>query len=234
MFVAVLQARMCSRRLPGKVMAPLAGEPMIWRQVERLRRARGLDRVVVATSTESSDDALSGYLVSRGQSVFRGDPVDLLGRYARCAESLGASHIVRAKADCPFIDPMLIEEAVRIAKQTGASYVSNREPRLLPEGMDVEVISAEALIRAAAMARDANARISPTAFIRNHPKLFPAVRMNRPQRDLSGWNWRVKTPADLAFAKGVYAALHDADPGFGLNEILDLVESHHDLARFAA
>lgn len=234
MFVAVLQARMSSRRLPGKVMAPLAGEPMIWRQIERLRRARRLDRVMVATSTENSDDALSGYLVSRGQSVFRGDPVDLLGRYARCAESLGATHVVRVKADCPFVDPMLIDEAVRTAQQSGADYVSNRQPRLLPEGMEVEVIAAEALIRAAALARDESARVSPTAFIRNHPKLFPAARMGAPKRDLSGWNWRVKTSADLAFAKAVYQALHDADPGFGLNEILDLVESRQDLARFAA
>jgi len=235
MFVAVLQARMSSRRLPGKAVAPLAGEPMIWRQIERLRRSRRLSRVMVATSTENTDDALTGYLVSRGQSVFRGDAIDLLGRFARCAESLGsATHIVRAKGDCPFVDPMMIDEAIRVAQSSGADYVSNCKPSLYPAGMEVEVITTEALLRAAALARDPAARISPTAYIRNHPRQFSSARMTAPSRDLSGWNWRVKTAADLAFAKGVYDALHDADPGFGLGEVLDLVESRQDLARFAA
>jgi len=149
MFVAVLQARMSSRRLPGKAVAPLAGEPMIWRQIERLRRSRRLSRVMVATSTENTDDALTGYLVSRGQSVFRGDAIDLLGRFARCAESLGsATHIVRAKGDCPFVDPMMIDEAIRVAQSSGADYVSNCKPSLYPAGMEVEVITTEALLRA--------------------------------------------------------------------------------------
>ncbi len=235
MFVAVLQARMNSLRMPGKVMAPLAGEPMIWRQIERLRRARSLSRVMVATSTETCDDALTGYLVSRGQSVFRGDPVDLLDRYARCAEALGsATHLVRVKGDCPFIDPILIDKAVRVSQLSGAAYVSNRQPALHPAGMEVEVVTAAALVQAAALARDHAARVSPTAFIRSHPKQFTAAHLPTPSRDLSGWNWRVKTPADLAFAKGVYDALHAADPAFGMGEVLDLIESRHDLARFAA
>jgi len=234
MFVAVLQARMSSRRLPGKVMAPLAGEPMIWRQVERLRRARLISKVMVATSSEASDDALGGYLLSRGQSVFRGDPVDLLDRFARCAEAIGsATHIVRLKGDCPFIDPLLIDQAVRLAQTSGADYVTNREGGY-PAGMEVEVITASALVRAAAVARDPAARVSPTAFIRSHPEQFSAMRIPAPSRDLAAWNWRVKTPADLAFAKGVYDALHAADPAFGMGEVLDLVESRHDLARFAA
>jgi spore coat polysaccharide biosynthesis protein SpsF len=235
MYIAVLQARMTSRRLPGKVMAPLAGEPMIWRQIERLRRARRVSRVMVATSTEASDDALAGYLLSRGQSVFRGHPVDLLDRFARCAEAMtAATHIVRVKGDAPFVDPMLIDEAVRVSQVTGAPYVSNRLPSRFPTGLEVEVIAAEALVAAAAMARDPAARVSPTAFIRGNPQLFRTAHMNPPSRDLSGWNWRVKDAADLAFAKGIYGALHAADPAFGMSEVLDLVESHQDLGRFAA
>jgi spore coat polysaccharide biosynthesis protein SpsF len=235
MFTAVLQARMTSARTPGKVMAPLAGEPMIWRQIERLRRCRGLSRIMVATSSEASDDALAGYLVSRGVSVFRGNPVDLLDRFARCAEAIAsATHIVRVKGDCPLIDPMLIDEAIRMAQMSGAAFVSNRTPQRHPQGLEVEVITTEALIAAAAPPRDATALVSPTAYIRSHPEQFPAARTTSPSRDLSGWNWRVKTPADLAFVKGVYDALHAADPAFGMGEVLDLIESRHDLARFAA
>jgi spore coat polysaccharide biosynthesis protein SpsF len=240
MYVAVLQARMTSNRLPGKVMAPLAGEPMIWRQIERLRRARHVSRVMVATSTAESDDALAGYLVSRGVCVFRGEPVDLLDRFARCAEAApGATHIVRVKGDCPFIDPQLIDKAIAVSQATGAAYVSNRQAPgnmggLYPSGMEIEVIAADALVQAAAAVRDPAARISPTAYIRNNPEVFAAAGFGAPARDLSAWNWRVKDSADLAFAKGVYEALHAADPGFGLGEVLDLLETRHDLGRYAA
>ena len=100
--------------------------------------------------------------------------------------------------------------------------------------MEIEVISAAALREAAGLADDPVARLSPTVFIRNHPRRFPSAAMPMPSRDLSACNWRVKTPDDLAFAKGVYDALHDADPAFGMDEVLDLVESRRAPARFAA
>ncbi len=235
MFVAILQARMASRRLPGKAMAPLAGEPMIWRQIERLRRARGLSRIMVATSDEAADDAFAGYLVSRGQGVFRGSAADLLDRFARCAQAMEpASHVVRIKGDAPFVDPMLIDEAIRLAQQSGAPYVSNRQPRRHPAGLEVEVIAVPALTAAAAEVRDPASRISPTAFIRSRPDLFAAAHLPNPPRDMANREWRVKTPADLAFARGVYDALHAADPGFCMDDILDLLDTRHDLARFAA
>ncbi len=203
---------------------------MIWRQIERLRRCRGLSRIIVATSTETSDDALAGYLVSRGVSVFRGSPTDLLDRFARCAAALGsATHIVCVKGDCPLID-----EAVRLAQVSGATYVSKRNPQRHPRGLEVEVITTSALIKAAALPRDVTAPLSPTAYICTHPKQFPAFRMASPSRDLSGWDWRIKTPVDLAFIKGVYDALHDADPDFGMGEVLDLMARRNDLARVAA
>jgi spore coat polysaccharide biosynthesis protein SpsF len=235
MFVAILQARMACSRLPGKAMAPLAGEPMVWRQIERLRRARGVSRVMVATSDQPCDDSFAGYLVSRGQGVFRGSATDLLDRFARCAEAMGpATHIVRIKGDAPFVDPILIDEAVRLAQRSGAAYVSNRQPRLHPEGLEVEVITSTALIAAAEQSRDPAARVSPTAFIRANPDRFPVAHMTAPARDLSKWNWRVKTADDLAFARGVYDAIHSADPDFCMRDVLDLLDSRHDLARFAA
>ena len=234
MILAVLQARMGSSRLPGKSMATLRGEPMIVRQLERLRGARCLSKIVVATSNETVDDALAGFLVSRGHTVHRGAGADILARIARCAEAISSvSHVVRLKGDAPFMDPGVIDDAVRMALASGADYTSNRVHRTFPAGLEVEVITTAALRVAAAEARDPTARISPTAAIRNQPQRWSQAHLKAP-RDWSRLDWRVKTAADLAFARSVYDALHPVDPEFRMTDVLDMVESRLDIARFAA
>ena len=234
MILAVLQARMGAGRLPGKAMATLQGEPMIIRQLERLRGARTLSKIIVATSTDASDDALAGFVVSRGYAVHRGAGSDILDRIARCAEANSAvSHIVRIKGDAPFVDAGIVDDAVRLALKSGADYTSNRAQRTFPAGLEIEVITANALRMSAAEARDPQARISPTAAIRNAPDRFSQAHL-KARRDWSALDWRVKTAADLAFARSIYDALHPVDPDFCMNDVLDLVESHQDLARFAA
>lgn len=234
MILAVLQARMGSTRLPGKSMATLSGEPMIIRQLERLRGARCLSKIIVATSADTVDDALAGFLVSRGYTVHRGAGADILARIARCAETISSvSHVVRLKGDAPFVDPGVIDEAIRLALASGADYTSNRVQRTYPAGLEVEVIKAGALQAAAAEERDPMARISPTAAIRNQPGRWSQAHLTAP-RDWSRLDWRVKTAADLAFARSVYDALHSVDPGFRMNDVLDLIGSRQDIARFAA
>lgn len=233
MILTIVQARMGSKRLPGKALASLHGQPMIWRQLERLRSMRCPSKIVVATSCESSDDALAAWLVSKGQAVFRGAPTDLLDRFARCAASAGpVSHVVRIKGDSPFVDPRLVDEGVRLALSSKADYVSNRDPQTHPAGLEVEVVTVSALATAAAEPREQLARISPTAAIRAD-KRFSQARFGYKQ-DMSRLDWRVKTAADLAFARSVYAALHPADPGFGIEEVLDLTSGGIDLGRYAA
>jgi spore coat polysaccharide biosynthesis protein SpsF len=234
MILAVLQARMAAGRLPGKAMATLRGEPMILRQLERLRASRRVGKIIVATSTDASDDALAGFLVSRGQAVHRGAGSDILDRIARCAEGISAvSHVVRLKGDAPFVDAGIVDEAIRLAQLSGAAYTSNRTPRTYPAGLEVEVITANALRLAAADPRDPMGRVSPTAAIRHDPVRFPQANLTA-ARDWSRLDWRVKTAADLAFARSVYDALYPADPAFGMNDVLDMVENRQDLARFAA
>ena len=234
MILAVLQARMGSSRLPGKSMATLRGEPMIVRQLERLRGARCLSKIIVATSTETSDDALAGFLVSRGHTVHRGAGADILARIARCAEAISSvSHVVRLKGDAPFMDPGIIDDAVRMALASGADYTSNRVHRTFPAGLEVEVIKANVLREAAAEERDPMARVSPTAAIREQPQRWSQAHLRAP-RDWSRLDWRVKTAADLAFARSVYDALHPVDPDFRMTDVLDMVESRVDIARFAA
>lgn len=234
MILAVLQARMGAGRLPGKAMATLQGQPMIIRQLERLRGARSLSKIIVATSAEACDDALAGFVVSRGYAVHRGAGADILDRIARCAEAISSvSHVVRIKGDAPFVDPGIVDDAVRLALSSGADYTSNRAQRTYPAGLEVEVITANALRMAAAETRDPLARVSPTAAIRNAPDRFSQAHL-KARRDWSGLDWRVKTAADLAFARSIYDALHPVDPDFCMNDVLDLVESHQDITRFAA
>jgi spore coat polysaccharide biosynthesis protein SpsF len=232
--LAIVQARMSSTRMPGKVMAPILGEPMIWRQLERIRRARTLTRVVVATSAEASDDPLASYLVSRGQAVFRGALHDVLGRFAECADAASdPSHVVRLTADCPLADPGVIDSCVRLAQLSGAAYASNCEKRSYPDGLDVEALTTAALRVAAAEADAAYDREHVTPFVRTRPDRFPQAHLVH-HRDWSRLRWTVDTPADFAFAKAVYEALWPHDPCFAMDDVLDLVEHRLDIAELNA
>lgn len=235
MILAILQARMTSPRLPGKAMSPLRGEPMIWRQVERIRQARCLTKIVVATSAEPVDDPLASFLISRGQTVFRGASKNLSERYMRCIEAAGPiTHVVRLKGDCPFVDPGIIDECIRLSAASRAAYVSNRVRPSFPKGLEVEVASVRTLAAAVAEAEPQDAQsVSPFALVRRRPDLFDQANC-RAGRDWSHLDWRVKTPADFAFARAVYDALHPADPGFGLSDVLDVLQGRQDLARWAA
>lgn len=235
MILAILQTRMTSPRLPGKAMAPLRGEPMVWRQVERIRQARCVSKLIVATSNEAVDDALASFLVSRGQTVFRGASENLTERFMRCVDAAGpVTHVVRVKGDSPFVDPGVIDEAVRLALASKAAYSGNRVRKTFPRGLEVEVVTAQALASAAAETDpETAARTSPLAQIRSLPDRYPQAHVLA-RRDLSALDWRVKTPADFAFARGVYDALHAADPAFSMQDVLDVLQGRQDLARWAA
>jgi spore coat polysaccharide biosynthesis protein SpsF len=235
MILAILQTRMISPRLPGKAMERLRGEPMIWRQIERIRRARSVGKVVVATSADPSDEVLAGFLVAQGQTVFRGAADNLAQRFMRCVEAAGpVTHVVRLKGDSPFVDPAIIDEVVRIALATDAAYTSNRVHPTYPRGLEVEAATVEALACAASeMNGETAATTSPMGWIRAQPERFAQAHVAS-RRDCSNLDWRLKTQADLAFARGVYDALYPADPGFTLEDVLDILQGRQDLARFVA
>ncbi|HTK36156.1 MAG TPA: glycosyltransferase family protein [Caulobacteraceae bacterium] len=233
MILAVLQARMSSTRMPGKVMAPVLGEPMIWRQIERMRRARTLSKIVVATSTAASDDALAGFLLGRGCSVYRGDLNDVLARFAACAAAWNPDHVVRLTADCPLIDPQVIDAATALAVSQAADYASNCEQRSYPDGLDVEVISVGALAAAAREATGAFDREHVTPFIRSRPERFRQAHLIQ-ARNLGALRWTVDRPEDFAFVRAVFGKLYPVDPGFGMEEVLELLAERPDLAALAA
>jgi spore coat polysaccharide biosynthesis protein SpsF len=208
---------------------------MVWRQIERMRLASSIDKIVVATSASEIDDPLANYLVARGATVFRGSESNLGARFARCVDAAEpVSHVVRVKGDSPFVEPNLIDEAVVAALMSGADYVSNRVERSYPRGLEVEVVTSDAL-RQSARHQDekTGAESSPLAEIRNRPERYSQASVVA-ARDVSYMDWRVKRAPDLAFVRGIYDALHDADPGFGMEDVLGLLEGRQDLRRWAA
>ncbi|CAN7590129.1 glycosyltransferase family protein [Phenylobacterium sp. LjRoot164] len=228
MAVAILQARMSSSRLPGKVMKPLAGRPMVERQIERLRRCETLSRLVVATSDDPSDDVLASFLKDIGVEVHRGPLADVLGRYVGAIEALGISgQVVRLTADCPLADPGVIDECVRLQARLGVDYCSNGRNRTYPRGLDVESFDAEDLLTAGREATDPYDREHVTPFLYRPGAPFTQGELVQ-ARDESALRWTVDTPEDYAFVEKVYGALYPTKPDFTSDDIRALPFSHFE------
>jgi spore coat polysaccharide biosynthesis protein SpsF len=223
LILAILQARMSSSRLPGKVMAPVLGEPMIARQIERLKRAKRIDKLIVATSTDPTDDELAAFCQDLGVEVFRGSLEDVLDRYAKALQRYpGATTVVRVTADCPLADPALIDKVIEHHLDVGADYTSNTlRTRSYPHGLDVEVMRPQALQRAAERARDPYECEHVTPYIYRRPEQFrlAGVAQHRSQAKL---RWTVDLPADLEFVRDVYAKLYPFNPEFTTDDVLAL------------
>ncbi len=206
---------MTSTRLPGKVLAPVLGEPMIGRQVERLRRARRIDMLVVATSADATDDPLAAYCESLGLAVFRGPLDDVLERYRGAAALLpGAKAIVRLTADCPLTDPDLIDQVIEHHHSVDADYTSNTlGTRTYPHGLDAEVIRPRVLMQAADCAADPYEREHVTPYIYRRPEIYKLAGVAR-HDSWAALRWTVDLPEDLAFVRDVYAKLYPFDPAF--------------------
>lgn len=227
MTVAILQARMSSTRLPGKVMKPLAGRPMIERQLERLRRCATLQRIIVATSLDASDDALATHLGEIGVDVFRGSLADVLDRYVGAAQAFQVSgQVVRLTADCPLADPQVIDACVRLHTTLGVDYCSIGRRRTYPHGLDVEAFALDALLIAGREASDPYDREHVTPFLYRNPDRFTQGELVQ-ARDESHLRWTVDTPEDFAFVERVYAALYPAKADFTSDDVRALPFSHH-------
>jgi spore coat polysaccharide biosynthesis protein SpsF len=219
MATAILQARMSSSRLSGKVMKPLAGKPMVERQIERLRRCETLERLVVATSTEPSDGPLAAHLESIGVDVFRGPLHDVLGRFVACIQALGIEgDLVRLTADCPLIDARVVDACVRLRVERGVDYCTNGRVRTFPRGLDVEAFTAEALLVAGREATSAYDREHVTPYLYAAGARFTQAALTQ-ARDESDLRWTVDTPEDYAFVARVYEALYAQNPAFTSDDI---------------
>ncbi|MCR5872852.1 glycosyltransferase family protein [Phenylobacterium sp. J426] len=232
MTLAVLQARLSSTRLPGKVMKPLLGRPMILRQIERVRRAARVDRLVVATSTDPSDDPLAQVLEADGVDVFRGPLDDVLARFLGALDRWPADVVVRLTADCPLIDPLVLDDTIGLLAETGADYAHCRTQDLgFPKGQDVEAMTADTLRRAAELAETREEREHVTWGIWSRPDRYRIVRL-MPPVEWGHVRWTVDRPDDFEFVTAVYEALYPQKPGFTSDDIRALVAGRPDLANY--
>jgi len=233
MILAVLQARMSSSRLPGKVLAPLVGAPMILRQIERVGRARLIDRLVVATSETPGDDHLAAVVAGAGVPVHRGPLRDVLARFIGALDTFGpAEHVVRLTGDCPLADPAVIDATIERVTSAGADYGSNTPPRrTFPKGLDVEVMTAGALCAAAARAAIPEEYEHVTWAMHRHPELYRQAYLSQ-DADEGDVRWTVDFPHDLAFVRAVYDALYPANPAFTSQDVRDLIRARPHLANF--
>lgn len=226
--VAIVQARMSSTRLPGKVLREVCGQPILHHVVRRLRSAALVDRVVVATSTEPSDDAIERWCSSNGVDSHRGSLEDVLNRFLGAAEGYGARTVVRITADCPLIDPFLVDFAIKEFSTGLYDYVSTEDR--FPDGLDTEVFSIEALRKAEKEAGLQSEREHVTPYIWKNPAIFSLSKV-RCKADLSAMRWTVDDERDLRFVTEVLAAFRDADWVFSMVDVLTFLSERPEVIK---
>ena len=200
--VALVQARMGSTRLPGKVLKLIVGKPMIELLLMRLSKSSELDDIVVATSKEDQNDQLQSVVESLGYQCFRGSEKDVLNRLYESAKSVNADVIVRITGDCPLVDPVLVDQCIQGFKKSKVDYFSNVNPATYPDGLDIEVMSFTSIERANNEANSEFDREHVTPYIRNSSS-FVKGSMNHTE-DLSDQRWSVDEPEDFIVVTNVF------------------------------
>ena len=229
MIIAVLQARASSRRLPGKVLKPILGKPMLQHQIERILRAKQIAKLVLATSINPEDYAVAGIGDACGVGVYRGSLDDVLDRFYRAAEPYKPSHVVRLTGDCPLADPAIIDAVTLFAVEGQYDYASNAIPPTFPDGLDVEVASFEALAAAWREATEKSDREHVMPFLHRQPERFRLGNYEN-ETDLSGLRWTVDEPADFEMVTAVYEALYPMNAAFGMREIAIFLRDNPQIA----
>ncbi len=227
--VAIVQARMGSTRLPGKVLMDLSGQTVLARVVGRLQRAGLISQILVATTDLSLDDPIVAECRKISVPVFRGNQDDVLDRYYQAAQFAKAEVIVRITSDCPLIDPEITDKTIAAFLEAKAEYVSNVLTRTYPRGLDTEVMSLEALGKAWAKASRPYEREHVTPYIYGNPDDFRISFITDSQNN-SGYRWTLDTPEDLAFIRAVYERM-EGRPTFTWRDVLVLLKQNPELSQ---
>ena len=233
--VAIIQARMGSTRFPKKVLMPILEKEMLWHIINRLKKSNFLDEVVIATTKSEEDKQILRFTDSVGIKSFAGSEEDVLDRYYQATKKFRANTIVRITADCPLIDPMIIDKALELFYEEDFDYVSNyiidehgiRKPTY-PDGLDVEVFSFFALEKAWREGRKPSEREHVTPYIWSHPKIFKIGSIQN-ERDLSHFRWTVDYPEDLEFVREIYKRLYKEDGIFYMEDVIRLIKEEPKL-----
>ncbi|MSP59285.1 MAG: acylneuraminate cytidylyltransferase [Myxococcales bacterium] len=232
--VVIIQARMTSTRLPGKVLRDLAGRPMLAQQIARLRRCQAIDALCLATTINATDDPVAALGAEEGVTVHRGDEHDVLARYLGAAAQCQADVVVRITADCPLIDPAILDAVVATLLATPCDYASNTLTRTYPRGLDVEAFHVDVLRRMARLATSPMAREHVTYFLhRERPELF-LHRELTDTTDNSDLRWTVDTEDDLALVRRIYQEAGLPDRFGAYPDLVALVRRSKELSALNA
>ncbi len=229
--IAIIQARMSSTRLPGKVLKLAAGRTLLDRMVERVRKATQVNATWVATTTDPSDDELVQFCLEHDIPVYRGSLQDVLDRYYQLAKREKADAIVRLTGDCPLVDPALIDEVINAFKRENADFACDRLPppftRTYPIGLDIEVCTFTALEQAWREARKGHQREHVLPYLYETPGRFKVYQLNY-KEDLGALRWTVDTPQDLELIRAIYDRFHGRND-FSWLEVLGLYRREPEL-----
>lgn len=227
--LAVIQARMGSTRLPGKVLADIAGMPMLWHVINRLEPSELIEKVVVATSKDTKDDAIEEFCKKYNFEFFRGSEEDVLDRYYKTAAFYNADIIVRITSDCPLIDYRVVDKVIKAFIENKVGAASNTAERTFPRGLDTEVISFGALKKCWEETKNPYQREHVTPYIYEKPDLFGLFSFKN-DVDLSYLRWTVDEKDDMEFVKKVYEKLYRADKVFTMDDVLVLLKDNPSIA----
>jgi len=228
MITAIIQARMGSTRLPGKVMRMVDGKPLMAYQIERLGKSELVDEVIVATTVSPADDGIADFCKKNNIKCFRGNETDVLDRYYRCAVANHASTVVRLTADCPLSDPRIIDQTIRLFQEKNADYAANTVPpetRMFPDGTDVEVFSIDALTRAHKEAKDKKDREHVTFYFWNYNNGFKTVQL-RGSKDNSQYRFTVDYPEDLDVVEYIVKEIKRLGLSGTMEEIIGVIDAN--------
>jgi spore coat polysaccharide biosynthesis protein SpsF len=228
----IIQARMTSTRLPGKILKEVLGRPLLTYQIERLRHVEHDVDIIVATTTNRTDNPVADLCQNLSIPCYRGSEDDVLARYYETANAYGSETIVRLTSDCPLIDPQVVDSTIGffVSNLENYDYVSNTLQRSFPRGMDTEVFSMNALERAYQNAAEEFEREHVTPYIYLHPDRFRVGGLINPV-DLSKYRWTVDTQEDFRLIELMLTHLYPVNPVFSMDDCLSLLEVHPEWFR---
>lgn len=228
--VAIIEARMGSSRLPGKVLQPILGKPSLELLIERLQRSQYIEQIIVATSVNPADEVLATLARRLQVGCFRGSEADVLDRVLQAAQSVHAAVIVEITGDCPLIDPHVIDQSIEVYLANDYDFVSNNLRRTYPRGLDVDIFATQILEEVAELTQDPEDREHVSLYIYEHPERY---KLHNVESGLPSKFWDLRltldTPEDLALIRSIYESLYPVNPEFTLTDVLCLLDQCPEL-----
>ena len=230
MILAIIQARMTSTRLPGKVLMDIENKPMLWHVINRLRFSKKLDNIILAIPDKKENDILEQFAKNNCIKYFRGSEKDVLSRYYKTAKKFKVNVIVRITADCPLIDPEIVDRVIQKYSDSNADYTSNTLKKTFPRGLDVEVFNFKILEEAYQKAKEYYQREHVTPYIYKNPKRFRLVNI-KSKSNLCYMRWVVDEKKDLEFIREIYKKIYLKKKIFYMKDVITILKEYPKLMK---